>query len=141
MGRLFIDNDHDDVDEHKYYYCRCCKHTHNNNVEFGSGSKCTAIECESGEASSSSYLVFLDISFNNIEVNTHDQVALVEIHPDLENKFILLDLDPVPFPGQCGAVREINCRCCRQFMGYVLVNHPMHTFYEKLFFIKRDAVL
>ena len=44
MGRLFIDNEHDDTDLTKYYYCRCCKHVHNNNVEFGSGSKCTAIE-------------------------------------------------------------------------------------------------
>jgi len=138
MGRLFIDNEHDDTDLTKYYYCRCCKHVHNNNVEFGSGSKCTAIECESERGS---YLVFLDISFNNIVVNTADQVALIELYPNLENKFIMLDLDPVPLPGQCGAAREINCRCCGQFMGYVLVYHPVHTFYEKLFFIKKNTVV
>lgn len=127
MGRLFIDNEHDDVDDSIYYYCRCCKETHNNNVEVASAIRCTCIECE-GEKGF--YLVFLAISPNNVILG--DNPRRMDIFPDTENKFILLDTS-----GDIGAGRDVYCRCCGVLLGHVLVYHPL---YEKLFFIKKNAV-
>ena len=71
MGRIFIENEHNQ----KYYYCKNCE---NYDIEIAPSNKCTSIEC--------SYNVFFDISFNNINI---------DLHPNNENKFVLLDIDPV----------------------------------------------
>jgi hypothetical protein len=83
MGRIFIENEHNQ----KYYYCKNCK---NCDIEIAPSNKCTSIECESIKCS---YNVFFDISFNNI--NFYDECINIDLHPNNENKFVLLDIDPV----------------------------------------------
>ena len=132
MGRFFIENEHLEYDDKQHFYCKSCKDYYNNNIEISSGNKCTEIE---GETIKCSCLVFLDISFNNINFDTTH--TLIELHPGTDSKFILFDLDPA-IAG--GLARQIFCNYCSILLGWVIIYHPKHPFYEKLFFMNKNNI-
>jgi len=132
MGQLFIENDHD-YNTQKYYYCKTCKTLNKYDIELCSANKCTTIECES---INNSFNVFLDISFNNI--NFYDECIKIELHPNNENKFILLDVDPV-IAGGLG--KYFYCKYCLSILGIVCVYHCLYDTYERMFFLNKDKIL
>ena len=127
MGNLFIENEHE-YDLEKHYYCKCCKVHNNNHIEICSTYRRSNVECETiGET----FSLFLDISFNNINVD--EKFINIEIHPNNEHTFIILDLEPVE--GR-GIGRNIYCKYCFSNLGIVCIFHFNYKTYEKTFFMK-----
>ena len=132
MGNLFIENEND-YDLERHYYCKCCRELNKYNIEICSANMRSDIECESED---SLYLLFLNISFNNIyfaKEYTH-----LELHPNNEHKFIIVDLDPV---SGGGLGRHIFCKYCMSQLGIACVFHNLYNTYERTFFLSKDRII
>ena len=132
MGNLFIENEND-YDLEKHYYCKCCKELNKYTIEICSTSRRSNVECESLDTS---YLLFLNISFNNITFA--DEYTKLELHPDSEYKFLIVDLDPV---SGGGLGRYIFCKYCMSQLGIVCVFHNIYNTYERTFFLSTKKII
>ena len=133
MGYFFIDNEHD-YDVARHYYCSCCKEHYNKDVEIATCSKCTSL---TWQTLNDECHVITSINRSNI-VFDDDHYKKIDIHPGTDEKFALLDLDPVsPF----GIIIPIECRICSSELGWLVATHVVYENYTGLNIIKKKKVV
>ena len=79
----------------------------------------------------------MGVNQGNVNIDKTDYIKM-DIHPDNDSKFMLLDLDPVT---HYGIVYPIECRMCWDVLGWIVWRHILYDHFSGLFIIKKDKLL
>lgn len=125
MGRRFLENEHDEYDIKKHYYCKLCK-----DVEITSANKSLQLECETV---SHTCFTFYDISYNNVIVDRQGIPTMY--HENSTDTFVIMDMDS-NFPDHYNV--EVSCKFCNTILGWACAYGPR---YRGKFFLKKDTLI
>ncbi len=133
MGYFFIDNEFD-YDVLQHYYCKCCKEQYQKDVEIATCSKCTSL---TWQTTYDECHVMTMVNRNNVIFDDYNYKK-IDIHMGIDEKFALLDLDPVtPF----GVIVPIECRICFSELGWVVATHVIYENFRGMNIIKKKNVI